>query len=208
MTTPNRILAAATEALKEANGNVATAAIKFGRTCAGRTDLQIALATAYLEWVHAGQPATRSRIKDEIQSRRQAGSHRRPSGMPTAAQKAGAVRAAQHSAEVIFARKIRGGPVLGKIKIRELAAIVQSSGHAAGSFVTRGYEDAIDAIVCRKISQHCVSTDPDATVEDCINPAVATKYFDEAKVEAAKFIQAAAARIASELTAFPAVGTV
>jgi hypothetical protein len=193
-----RLRAAAIEALEAAGGDVDKAAHKLDRALADKSDLRIALLADYL------RPLTKSPLKPqpplELASRRRKGSHRRPIRIaPTAAQKAGEMEAAVRREALVFQRKVRGGKLLAEIRVRELRALVQESGHAAGSFVSRGYEDAVDAFLCRKLADHCVATDPDAIVIDIVNGAVATKMLKDAQRDAAQFIAEAAARIAKDL---------
>jgi hypothetical protein len=198
--------------LAAAGGDTAKAALAIDRELASKTFLRIALISWLLNEISVGadakptdaeaQEAPGGKVK-EIKSRRKTGAYRRPSGMPSAAQKAGALAAATELSIGIFNRKLRGGHRLQTIKVRELRAIVQESGHAAGSFIARGYDDAVDAILCRKLADHCVTSDPDLSVPDIVTEDVATRYFRESKLEAAQFIQAAAARIARELSTTP-----
>jgi hypothetical protein len=195
-----RLRAEAVEVLDAAGSDVDKAARKLDRVLAGKTDLRIALAADYLQRL-AGAAAVEPQPAIKLHSRRRKGAHRRPvrPGAPTASQKAGEMGAAIRREELVFQRKMRGGQQLDMIKIRELRAIVQESGHAAGSFVARGYEDAVDAFLCRKLADHCVAADPDATVKDIVNGQTATKMLKDAKREAALFIAQAAARIANDL---------
>ena len=160
---PSRLRALALETLSKTDGDLAKAARALDLQLAGKTDLRVALAMDYLSRLTASarpsspasvltpksaspipgmraaaeEPAAPKAAK-EIGARRRGGPHRRGTGMPTAAQKAGALRAASDTASGIFDRKLRGGRRLRSIKIHELRAIVFESGIAAGSFLKRG----------------------------------------------------------------------
>jgi hypothetical protein len=208
--------------LAVAQGDITRAAVAIDRELASKTFLRIALISWFLNALTepaeakaaadakpdpngAGAKPTASAHAEgkekpkEPRSRRKAGAHRRPTGMPSAAQKAGALTAATELSTGIFSRKLRGGHQLRNIKVRELRAIVQESGHAAGRFIMRGYEDVVDAMLCRRLADHCVTSDPDLAVPDIVTEAVAMRYFKEAKLEAARFLQHSAERIANEL---------
>jgi hypothetical protein len=208
-----RLSTLAKEKLAAAGGDIAKAALAIDRELASKTFLRIALISWMLNEISVAadaksdakpadtdaEKAPASKAK-EIKARRKDGTHRKPSGMPSSAQKASAVAAMTELSIGVFNRKLRGGHHLRTIKVRELRAIVYDSGHAAGSFINRGYEDAVDAILCRKLADHCVTSDPDLTVPDIVKEEIAARYFQESKIEAAKFIQNAAARIANDLS--------
>jgi len=198
--------------LAVAGGDISKAAVLIDRDLAAKTDLRLALIRWLLAALAEPARATPTPMPAAAQplpgvtaqskaphSRRKTGVHQKQSGMPSAAQKAGALAAMAEAASGVFDRKMRGGQRLKQIKVRELMAIVSDSGHAAGSFILRGYEDAVDAILCRKLAHHCVTSDPDLTVEDIVKEEVAAKYFREAKIKASQFTQRMAAKIASEL---------
>jgi hypothetical protein len=208
-----RLSTLAKEKLAAAKGDIDKAALAIDRELASKTYLRIALISWLLNEISVAtdaKPAKPASVEAketpaEIKARRKTGTHRKPSGMPSSSQKASAVAAMTELSLGVFNRKLRGGHPLRTIKVRELRAIVHDSGHAAGSFINRGYEDAVDAILCRKLADHCVTSDPDLTVPDIVKEEVAARYFQESKIEAARFIQNAAARIANDLSNPPPI---
>ena len=157
-------------------------------------DLRLAFAFDYLKRI---APAPQA-------SRRRQGPHkvpRRSSKSPTAIQKAGALRAERQFTHQIFARKLRGGRTLGDVRVHELRAIAESSAATATSFLTRGYDDAVESIACVMLANHCVSADPFALVKDTIKTTTVVSIFERAQVKAAEAIRDSSAKMASDLLA-------
>ena len=170
----------ATALLKEHRTPEAAAPF-FAKALAANGELQRALELSFLRSV-APAPAP---------SRRRTGKHRRSpatavvSKLPTAAQKAANVSVAKAYAHDIFRRKLRGGKMLGDIRINELRAFAASSAQVAGLFFNRAYEDVVDLFACIRLSNYCVATDPDVLVKDAIKPKVVVAIYDQAKIDAA-----------------------
>ena len=171
-------------------------------------DNALRLAAAFFILAEVNLPArpltangSRAERGKELQSRRRPGPHRRPAKMPTRAQKTGAIRAEQTYVETIFDRKLRGGRKLGDVRLHELRAIAESSAQNAVSFLTRGYEDAVEVIACTMLSKYCVASDPLARIRDVIKPTVASKIFDQAKIKAAEELRDGSDKLAKNLIA-------
>jgi hypothetical protein len=175
------------------------AAEALAKQIAADGDLRLALALDFIKRFEA-------KPKKETASRRRVGPHRsnhgrRSGGVPTTAQKVGAVRAQKLYAETIFDRKLRGGRKLGDVHVHELRAIAESSALTAVSFLQRGYDDAVEVFACTMLTKHCVASDPFAKVRDVIKASIATSIFDKAKIKAAEMLRDGGAKIARELIA-------
>lgn len=137
--------------------------------------------------------------------RRREGPKRRGSkvitGMPTAAQRAGAVAARKVIASGIFARKIRGEGPIGRVQVHRLRAIAEAQASTSASFLQRGYDDAVEAIACMLLNDHCVAADPFAMVQDVIPAKKVSAAFEAAKVRAAEVIRDGSAKVARDLIA-------
>ena len=192
---------AATELLDE-HKTIAAAAEALSAKLARDNALRLAAAAYILAEVNMPKTATaKEKRGKEIHSRRRPGPHRRPAKMPTRAQKTGAIRAEQTYVETIFDRKLRGGRKLGDVPVHELRAIAEASAETAVSFLTRGYEDAVEVIACTMLSKFCVASDPFARIRDVIKPAVVSKIFDQAKIKAAEELRDGSAKLAKNLIA-------
>jgi hypothetical protein len=178
-------------------GDPQRAAAELNARLAKDPDLRLAIV---IDWLSAMIPTVKH-------SRRRPGPHRTPSkrrSTPTSDQKAAAVRAElKLTASIIFDRVLRGGRRLGDLRCNELMAFAEQSAATATGFLSRGYDDAVDAIGCKllahHVSEHVRITDPFAVVRDVVKPAVATKVFDQAKISAAEMIRDGSARLAREL---------
>lgn len=131
--------------------------------------------------------------------RRREGKHRRPTKVPGPLARAGEIASRKHLADSIFSRSIRGAGPLGRIKMHELRTIAQSQASIAVEFLHRGYDDAVEAILCKLISEHCMSADPFAAVEDVISAAKAAEFEEAARLRAAKVVRDGGARIVHDL---------
>jgi hypothetical protein len=131
--------------------------------------------------------------------RRREGKHRRPTKVPGPLARAGEIASRKHLADSIFSRSIRGAGPLGRIKMHELRTIAQGQAFLAVEFLHRGYDDAVEAILCKLISEHCMSADPFAAVEDVISAAKAAEFEETARLRAAKVLRDGGARIARDL---------
>lgn len=200
----NKLRTVAIEALRLNDGNIKKAAPKLARKLLENASrpLLIALCANYLsalpksEDAPAPKPTARKPVK--AHSRRREGAHRR-TGLPTSKQRAGAIAAKSIVADEIFLRKIRGEGPLGSIQVNRLRAIAESQSMTAVSFLERGYDDAVEAIVCQTLSDYCVTADPFAKVVDVIPAKVAEKAFKDARIQAAEIIRDGSAKIAHDL---------
>jgi hypothetical protein len=162
----------------------------FAKALTADTELRRALELQYLRSV-APPPAT---------SRRRSGKHRRPAAkLPSAKQKAANIAVAKDYAHEIFKRKLRGGKMLGQIRVNELRAFAQASAQVATQFLNRGYEDAVDLFACIRLANHCQTSDPDVLVKDAIKPAVVVAIYDRARIDAAEEIATRGATLTQEL---------
>jgi hypothetical protein len=208
MTDFEKLNALATEALRLASGNVKKAAPKLAHelTENAKRPLLIALVADHLTRLPNSlttQPRAKAAAPPKPVGRRRQGKHRRTAaiGTPSSRAKAGAVAAMKLASAEIFNRKIRGVGRLGNIHIHELRAIAESQASTAASFLQRGYDDAVEAIACITLTQHCVAADPFAKVVDVIPEKIAIKAFDDAKLKAAEVIRDGSAKVAHDLIA-------
>jgi hypothetical protein len=135
-------------------------------------------------------------------SRRRLGRHRRVSPiakLPSESQKKANLSAAKSYAHEIFSRRLRGGKLLGDIRINELRAYARASADVAGQFIQRGYEDAVDLFACVRLAGHCQAADPDAVVRDTIKPAAVVEIYQQARIDAAEEIAMRGTTLAQEL---------
>jgi hypothetical protein len=142
-------------------------------------------------------------------ARRRVGPHRKAREralVPTSEQKTGALAARAQVADLIFEHKLRGGKMLGEIRVHELKAIVEAAAHSATSLLWRGYEDAVDTFLCASLADHCVAADPFGLVKDMIKPSDAVKMLDRAKIRAAEALRDGSARLAKELITSAHIG--
>jgi hypothetical protein len=198
----------ATETLRLANGNIKRAAPKFAYALTENANrpLLIVLVADFLTRLPSSA-TTQSRAQAAAPpkpiGRRRQGKHRRTAaiGTPSVRAKAGAVAAMKLASAEIFNRKIRGVGRLGNIHVHELRAIAESQAATAASFLQRGYDDAVEAIACITLTQHCVAADPFAKVVDVIPEKVAIKAFNDAKIKAAEVIRDGSAKVAHDLIA-------
>jgi hypothetical protein len=121
--------------------------------------------------------------------------------MPSAAQKAGAIKAGTAIKHEIFERRVRGTGRLGDIYIHELRALAESQASTATSFLQRGYDDAVESILLLMLNDHCVASEPFTKVRDAIAPAVVEAKLKAAKIKAAEVIRDGSIRVAHELMA-------
>jgi hypothetical protein len=181
--------------LQEHKGSTKAAAAAFADLIAKNATLRAAVARDVVERI-----AKMSKSKN-VHSRRRVGPHRRHAKTPSKAQKAGALRAEQTFAEAIFERKLRGGVVLGNVRVHELRAIAEKTATTATSFLARGYDDAVEVIGLTMLSKHCVASDPFALLRDVIKPSVVPNTFERARIKAAEMIRDSSAKIARDLLA-------
>jgi hypothetical protein len=197
-------LRSAALALFKEHGTIAAAATPLADQLAKDSELRLLAAT---EILRAVVPKS-ARKRPAPHARRRTGPHRRPeerkTKLPSTAQKAGALQAERAYRDTIFERKLRGGRKLGDVRIHELRAIAQDSAETATSFLTRGYEDAVETIACTMLAGHCIAADPHATVRETIKASIATSIYERARVKAAEAIRDGSAKLATDLLAVAA----
>jgi hypothetical protein len=148
-------------------------------------ELRTALALLYLKDL---MPKT-------LHGRRRTGKHRRVAAsisnnrMPTKSQREASLKARSGIADVVFARKLRGGRVLGELHVRELRAMTQTQLETSMRFLNNSYVDLVDFVALQRIDRHCGAADPDLLVKDCIKSAVVTEIFQQAEVVAAEALR-------------------
>lgn len=210
ISTAEKLKSAAAEILKSTDGNVTKAAALFAKALTenSRRPLLIALAADYLERLpktETDAPTETPKTKQPRQphSRRREGPHRTPKklGTPTAAQKAGVIKAGKVIQHEIFDRRIRGAGRLGDIHIHELRAIAESQAATATSFLQRGYDDAVESILLLMLNDHCVTAEPFVKVRDAVPPNVVEAKLKAAKLKAAEVIRDGSIRVAHDLIA-------
>lgn len=188
-----------TKELLEQHASVKAAATALATMLGADAGLRSEIALAYLTRSRPGRRKKKPGER-EVHSRRRVGPHRR-SPLPSEAQKTGALAAEKAYAADVFNRKMRGGRQLGEIRIHELRAIAESSASMATSFLQRGYDDAVETLLCVMLSKHCISSDPFAPVKDVIKASVATAMLTKAKIKAAELLRDHGAKVARELVA-------
>jgi len=213
-TTTDKLRTAAIEILKSTDGNVTKAAPKFASMLMenAKRPLLIALAADYLdrlplktetpETAEAPTLSPKPSKSPKPIGRRREGPHRRVKlGTPSAAQKAGTVKAGTVIRHEIFERRIRGAGRLGDIHIHELRAIAESQASTATSFLQRGYDDAVESILLLMLNDHCVASEPFTKVRDAVPPNVVEAKLKAAKIKAAEVIRDGSIRVAHDLIA-------
>jgi hypothetical protein len=199
----------AADLLKSANGDVVAAAPKLADALLKDRLLATAIAADYLVRIAATLPVLSEQIPKEAKakaapvkdhSRRRKGAHRRAhkSGMPTPAQRAGAMRAEKHFTDKVFERRRRGG-TWATLRLHELRAAADADIHQGVSFLQRGFEDVRDGFVCIAISKHAVAADPYVTVPEVVKPALFEKFYKEAEVKAAQALIDGSTRLERDL---------
>lgn len=212
ISTAEKLKATATEILQSTDGDVTKAAPKLARSLMENTrrPLLVALATDYLERLpsvktetpETATPSPKPSKQPKPIGRRREGPHRRIKlGTPTAAQKAGAVKAGSVIRHEIFERRIRGSGRLGDIYIHELRALAESQAATATSFLQRGYDDAVESILLLMLNDHCVASEPFTKVRDAVPPNVVEAKLKAAKLKAAEVIRDGSIRVAHDLLA-------
>jgi len=185
-TIEDHLRAAAQEALRANDNDVKKTAPKLARALMtnARRPLLIALISDYLSRLPPTAPRPMMPLPGTDKTKA------KPLiGMPTAADKAGALAAMKMEAAEIFARRIRGAGKLGELHVHELRAIASDLGRAAVEKVKLGYNDAIDSVLIMKLSQHCVAADQNARVADVISQRDTVRAFEEAKPIAAAVLR-------------------
>lgn len=196
----------AIELLKSNVGDLDAALPKFVTTVRGDRAMLDELCRGYLERVLADiRHGEAAKAKAE-QSRGKEGPHRRgrakakPAGMPTASQKEAAIHMATKVAvSILDKHRLRDGRAIGDVLLVELPKLALGAANKSVTFLNRGMEDAVDAILCQKLAAHVQPTGSDQRVRDAVKPAVVEKLHAEAQIVAAQRIADAAARTAREL---------
>lgn len=168
----------------------------------GDKNLLADLAGEYLDRtlsdIRRGEATEREMAEKGGIARGKQGPHRRAK-LPTAAQKIAEVRNA--TLTFLDTRKLRDGRPIGDIPLWELPQIASSAAGKSVTFLTRGLEDAVDAIACHRLSQYAQPSSAETRVRDAIKPAIVEKIYAESRVAAAQRIADASARTARELLA-------
>ena len=210
ISTAEKLKAAATEILQSVDGNVTKAASMLARALMenAQRPLLIALTADYLGRLppatdaEAETPTAKPTKQPKPVGRRREGPHRRIKlGTPSAAQKAGAIKAGSVIKHEIFERRIRGAGRLGDIHIHELRALAESRASTATSFLQRGYDDAVESILLLMLNDHCVASEPFTKVRDAVPPNVVEAKLKAAKIKAAEVIRDGSIRVAHDLMA-------
>jgi hypothetical protein len=187
----------ATRLLEKHGGDIEKTANALDGMVQKDEELRLAIV---IDWLARMAPAP-------AHSRQRRGPHRTPikrRTTPTKDQKAAAIRAETKLAStLIFDRVMRGGQRLGDIKCSELEVLMHKSIECCIGFNARGYEDGVDAVgyrlLAEHIAEHITVTDPFATVRDVVKPAIASKIFEKAKIEAAIIQREVNAKLARDL---------
>ena len=190
------------EVFADANFDVKKAAPKLARMLTENANrpLLIALVANFLTQLKLAPKPQPQPTERKLIGRRREGRHRRkPTRVPGALAKAGEIASRKHLATAVLLRPIRGAGPLGRIKMHELRTIAQQQAAISVEFLHRGYDDAVEAKLCQMISEHGVSADPFAEVQDVINEKIAADYEQQAKLYAAKVLRDGGARIARAL---------
>lgn len=204
MTDLEKLVALAADTMRTVD--IKRAAPKFARVLMENANrpLLIALVADFLARLpDVAAPEQSTSEPTELQkgpiARQREGKHRRPTKVPGPLARAGEIASRKHLADSIFLRSIRGAGPLGRIKMHELRTIAQSQASIAVEFLHRGYDDAVEAILCKSIAEHCVAADPFAAVEDVISAAKAAEFEETARMRAAQVLRDGGARIARDL---------
>jgi hypothetical protein len=189
--------------LKENKADLDTAMLKFVAAVRSNGVLLNELCRDYLE--RAMADIRHGEQEKPVASRGKTGPHRRGRAapkpkLPTEAQKKGAIRAAVAEATTFLdTKRLRDGRAIGDVLLVELPRLALGAANKSVTFLSRGMEDAADAILCQKLAQHVQPSSSDAKVRDAIKPEVVEKLHAEAQLMAAQRIADAAARTAREL---------
>jgi len=188
-TIEDHLRAAAQEALQANDNDVKKTAPKLARALMtnARRPLLIALVSDYLSRLPRTTPHPVMPLPSADKTK--AKGEKPLIGMPTAANKAGAIAAMKLEEAAIFERKIRGAGDLGQLHVHELRAIASDLGRAAVEKVKLGYNDALDSVLIMKLSKHCVAADQFARVADVISQRDAVRLYEEAKPIAAAVLR-------------------
>jgi hypothetical protein len=189
-----RDLKQAAEKIVAKTKNFAEAAAELADKLAADKVLRFAAAMTIVE-----QLPKRASKRKELPSRRRVGPHRKPTGMPTAAQKTGAMQAEQSYAATIFDRKLRGGRKVGDVRMHEIRAIATQAAQNFGKFINRGFEDGVEMMGLSMLAKHAVASDPYSKVRDVIKPALAEKIFKQAEIATAQWLAEESSGLANRL---------
>jgi hypothetical protein len=172
----------------------AAAATALAARLADDKSLRLAAAMAIIDAL-----PKRAGKRRELHSRRRVGPHRKPIGVPTAAQKTGALKAEQSYTDTIFDRKLRGGRKVGDVRMHEIRAIATQAAENFAKFINRGFEDGVEMMGLSMLAKHAVASDPYLKVRDVIKPALAEKIFKQAEVATAQWLAEESSGLAHRL---------
>lgn len=172
----------------------ADASADLANKLAADKGLRLAAAMAIVERL-----SKRRGQRKELRARRRIGPHRKPIGVPTAAQKTGALIAEQNYTTTIFDRKLRGGRKVGDVRMHEVTAISKQSAGNMARFITRGFEDGVEMMALAMMAKHCVAADPYAKLRDILKPTLAEKIFKQAEIATAAWLAEESSGLANRL---------
>ena len=199
----SKLYDAAVTLLKKHAGDILTCAPKFAAAVRADKAMQNDLCADYLGRVLADiRHGETVKVKADA-SRSNGPRQRRKStktGLPTAAQKRGAIRMATAAAtSFLDTKRLRDGRLIGDVRFAELPKLSHGAAYKSVEFLSRGLEDAADAIFCQMLSLHVQPTNSDQRIRDAVKAPVAEKMFAKAMAVAAQRIAEASARTARDL---------
>ena len=183
MNTPDDLRAAAVAVLKKYPA-LEIAAKHFVTLIEKNEELRTTLALLYLR-----------ELEPALHARRHRGANRRPkvtasnNRMPTQAQRDASLKARSSIANAVFARKLRGGRMLGELHVRELRAMIQGQLETSMQFLNHSYVDLVDFVALQRIERHCGPADPDMLVSECIKGSIVEEIFKQAEIVAAEALR-------------------
>lgn len=193
----------AVQIIREKNGNIAKATEPFVHSLITQNlikDLAIDYLNRVAADIRAGERA-QAQTPAADHARGKTGPNRRAK-LPSKAQKAANIRNVVASALTFLdERKLRDGRAIGDVPLYELPRLAAGAAGKSVTFLSRGLEDAVDAIACHELSLLAQPTKADMTVRDAYKPAVVEEIYAHAKIKAAQRIADASARTARELLA-------
>lgn len=153
-----------------------------------------------------GQPPKAIKLSDKPPtSQRREGPHR--TGGRSASKKAATLAVAKAGTDAIFSLRIRGHGAIGDMRINQLSYAATNLANTAGSFLQRGYDDAVHGVLLMALSKHCVAADQFAKVVDVIPARVLKAKLNYARVKAVEIIQEGSARVAKDISGGGGDGT-
>jgi hypothetical protein len=93
------------------------------------------------------------------------------------------------SAEAIYEARMIDGRPIGSLTHGELHSIARDNARDAASFLRLGTQKTEDAILVLKIIHHATVDNPNTPTRDIVSAARLAQYDEEARIEAAQFIE-------------------